>query len=54
MRDQFGTTHYVMVEPEDSDEVLEDGSLILLIRRINGRFSAIPNPNAILADQDDT
>ena len=51
-RDRFGTTHYVLVEPEDADQVLENGSLVLLVRRINGRFSAIPNPNAALTDQD--
>lgn len=50
--DHFGTTHYVMVEPEDAEVVLENGSLVLLVRRINGRFSAIPNPNAALSDQD--
>jgi hypothetical protein len=53
LTDQFGTTHYVMVEPEDSEQVLESGSLILLVRRINGRFSAIPNPNAALAESGD-
>ncbi len=52
LRDQFGTTHYLMVEPEDAEDVLEQGSLVLLVRRINGRFSAIPNPNAALAEQD--
>jgi len=49
LRDQFGTTHYVMVAPED-DTVLESGSLVLLIRRVGGRFIAIPNPNAALAE----
>lgn len=51
-RDQFGTTHYVLVEPEDASDVLENGTLVLLVRRINGHFSAISNPNAALADQD--
>lgn len=46
--DRHRTTHYVMVEPEDEDDVLEQGSPVLLVRRINGRFSAIPNPNAAL------
>ncbi len=46
--DRFRTTHYVMVEPEDEDDVLTQGSPVLLVRRINGRFSAIPNPNAAL------
>lgn len=46
--DRFRTTHYVLVEPEDENDVLEQGSLVLLVRRINGKFSAIPNPNAAL------
>lgn len=46
--DRFRTTHYVLVEPEDEKDVLEQGSLVLLVRRINGKFSAIPNPNAAL------
>lgn len=52
LTDQFGTTHYVLVEPEEDEDVLESGSLVLLVRRINGRFSAIANPNAALAEND--
>jgi len=52
LTDRFGTTHYVLVEPEDHDQVLANGTLVLLVRQINGRFSAIPNPNAALADND--
>ncbi len=52
LTDRFGTTHYVMVEPEDPGQTLTRGSLVLLVRQINGRFSAIPNPNAALADSD--
>ena len=52
LRDQFGTTHYVMVVPEQDDGILENGSLILLVRQVNGHFSAIPNPNAALTDSE--
>lgn len=52
LTDRFGTTHYILVEPEDHDQVLANGTLVLLVRQINGRFSAIPNPNAALADND--
>jgi Inner membrane protein YqiJ, OB-fold/Inner membrane protein YqiJ, N-terminal len=45
VRDQHGTSHYVMVEPEGPDQVLEAGASILLVRHLNGRrFHAIPNP----------
>jgi hypothetical protein len=52
LTDQFGTIHYVLVEPEENNEILENGSLVLLVRRINGRFSAIANPNAALAENE--
>ena len=45
VRDQHGTSHYVMVEPEGPDEVLESGASVLLVRHVGGRrFQAIPNP----------
>ncbi len=53
LADRFRTTHYVMVEPEEDDQVLERGSLVLLVRRINGRFTAIPNPNAALVAENE-
>ena len=51
LTDRFGTTHYVMVEPEEPDQVLENGSLVLIVRRLDSRFTAIPNPNAALDDR---
>ena len=50
LRDQHGTTHYVMVEPEEKNEVLESGMVVLLVRQDEERFFAIPNPNAALVD----
>ena len=45
VRDQHGTSHYVMVEPEGPDEVLESGASVLLVRHLSGRhFHAIHNP----------
>jgi membrane protein implicated in regulation of membrane protease activity len=45
VRDQHGTQHYVMVEPEGAEQALEAGESILLVRHLNGRrFHAIPNP----------
>jgi hypothetical protein len=51
--DQFGTTHYVLVEPEDAGAVLPAGTPVLLVRQTGGgRFAAIANPNAALVDAD--
>jgi Protein of unknown function (DUF1449) len=53
LTDQFGTTHYVLVEPEDAEDTFPAGSLVLLLRQTGGgRFSVIANPNAALVDRD--
>lgn len=51
VRDNFGTEHYVMVEPEDDGAAFATGSVVLLVRQhANGRFTVIENPNAVLVD----
>ena len=40
LKDQFGQTHYVMVEP-DQDEILKQGSEILLVSKHGTTFKAI-------------
>jgi hypothetical protein len=45
IRDEFGTTHYVMVEPEGPGETFAAGASVLLVRHVSGRrFHAIRNP----------
>jgi hypothetical protein len=45
IHDEHGTPHYVMVEPEASDERFASGTSILLVRHLRGRhFHAIHNP----------
>jgi hypothetical protein len=45
LRDEFGTTHYVMVEPEDPAQEFAAGASVLLVRHLGGRrFHAILNP----------
>jgi hypothetical protein len=45
IHDEYGTPHYVMVEPEGQNEVFETGASVLLVRHLNGRrFHAIHNP----------
>lgn len=51
VRDNFGTDHYVLVEPEDDGAVFATGSVVLLVRQhAGGRFTVIANPNAALID----
>ncbi len=45
VKDETGRTHYLMVEPEDSNQVLEEGSSILIIRKIGGTYHCIANPH---------
>lgn len=48
-RDRFGTTHYLMVEP-DSDEVFAQGEQMLLVRRQGSVFFGIRAGNAHLTN----
>ena len=45
VRDTHGRTHYVMVEPDVAEEVLEEGSAIVLVRKTGARFRCIRNPH---------
>jgi hypothetical protein len=45
IHDEYGTPHYIMVEPEGPDEKFESGTSVLLVRHLKGRhFHAIHNP----------
>jgi len=45
VRDEVGASHYVMVEPEETDQAYEAGTSVLLVRHVSGRrFHAIHNP----------
>jgi hypothetical protein len=41
VQDHHGQTHYVMVEPDNAGQVLEEGETILLVRREEHLFRAI-------------
>jgi len=46
VRDVHGLSHYVMVEPDQENEVFETGTEILLVKRIDAKYQAIRNPHA--------
>ncbi len=50
VRDIHGTTHYVMVEPDNPNESIDAGSNVLLVKREGSVFKAISNPNPTLVD----
>lgn len=44
-QDEYGQTHYVMVEPSDSSSNLRAGERVLLLRELStGRYQAASNP----------
>jgi hypothetical protein len=47
-KDNYGTTHLIMVEPEKEDEELSEGNVVLLVERVGGKFLAIRNTNPLL------
>ncbi len=48
--DEYGQTHYIMVEPDDDDETFEDGSDVILVKRVSAVFRAIRNTSEALID----
>lgn len=51
LNDQYGQTHYVMVEPDSSAEELPCGTEVLLIKKTGTRFLAIVNTKPVLVDE---
>ncbi len=52
VRDEHGTTHYVMVEPDVAGESFSAQSTVLLVRNEGVVFKAIANVNPALVDND--
>ncbi|BAP54653.1 inner membrane protein YqiJ [Thioploca ingrica] len=47
-QDNYGTTHLVMVEPENTAEVFNQGDKVVLLERLGGKFLAARNINPLL------
>lgn len=45
VRDSYGRAHYVMVEPDVDTEVYNEGSDVLLVKKVGARFKCIRNPH---------
>lgn len=48
VRDSYGRSHYVMVEPDLMEETFDEGSDILLVKKVGARFKCIRNPHPTL------
>lgn len=51
VRDQFGYSHYVQVEPEDEATEFGQGTEVLLLSRHSAVYKAIANPNPHLSER---
>lgn len=45
VRDSYGRAHYVMVEPDLETETYNEGSEVLLVKKVGARFRCIRNPH---------
>lgn len=50
LRDSFGQSHYVMVQPDTEGVTFEQGENVLLVSREGAVFRAIANPSEALVD----
>ena len=48
LTDQYGTVHYLMVEPDTEGVVFEAGQTVILTRRVGAHFEAMANTYRIL------
>jgi Protein of unknown function (DUF1449) len=48
VRDGHGRIHYLMVEPDMDDDILEDGAQILIVRKAGSFYRCIRNPHPTL------
>jgi len=53
VRDAYGQTHYVMVEPTEEDGCLATGDTALLVRREGETFYGLPDANPLYAAVED-
>ncbi|CTQ56213.1 Inner membrane protein YqiJ [Roseibium album] len=49
LKDPTGQSHYVQVEPDVDDEVLEQGTEIIIVRQLGAKYTAIRNTNTTLS-----
>ena len=50
LEDQYGQSHYLMLEPDLDDEEFNQGEQVLLVSQAGGHFKGIRNPSSGLVD----
>jgi hypothetical protein len=51
VRDAFGRTHHVLVEPDRDGEVFDEGAPILIVRKVGPFYRCIASTQAITSEQ---
>nr|WP_246805031.1 OB-fold-containig protein [Desulfosarcina cetonica] len=51
--DHYGQAHYVMIAPDQEDDVFPQGTAVLLVSQQGATFTAIRNPSAVLGARTD-
>lgn len=50
LRDKFGTTHYIMIEPDLEGTEFRQGDQVLIVKQTGTGFKAIENDHSVLQD----
>ena len=50
LQDHHGTTHYIMVEPDETDVEFNQGDSVILVSMSGATFKAIHNTKSVLTD----
>jgi Protein of unknown function (DUF1449) len=48
VKDSYGRSHYLMVEPDLDDEILDEGTNVLIVRKVGAFYRCIANPHPSL------
>jgi Protein of unknown function (DUF1449) len=48
VKDTYGRSHYLMVEPDLDDEILDEGTNVLIVRKVGAFYRCIANPHPSL------
>lgn len=49
VKDSFGKSHYILIEPDNEEDLFVKGSEVLLVRKDSSKFYAIENKNQIMS-----
>lgn len=51
LKDKYGQTHYILVEPDKADEILKKGGKVVLVSQVGAVFKAIESHSTVFDDE---